>query len=87
MRAQNRQTEAVLVTSNEEAVANCRRLSEVTVAPPFPFLNQAFPELTSVGKEESRKDLQRETRRVGGDTVLRTAPRGGIAYDCRSDGA
>ena len=83
-REQNRQAEAVLVTTSKEAVSDCQRLTEVTVAPPFPFLNQAFPELTSVGKEESRKDLQRETRRVGGDTILRTAPRGGIAYDCRS---
>jgi uncharacterized protein YceK len=82
-REHNRRATAVLVTSSEERVSDCRRVAEVTVAPPFPFLNQAFPELTAVGREESRNDLQREARRVGGDTVLQTGPRGGIAYECR----
>jgi hypothetical protein len=81
MRAQ--QAEAVVVTESEERVADCELVATVTVAPPFPFLNQAFPELTAVGRRERTTDLRREAYRAGGDTILRTGPHEGKAYDCR----
>ena len=82
-----RHAENVVVTTSADAVSDCRKVGEVSVAAPFPFLNQAFPDLTSVGKQESRKDLRRATRQAGGDTVLQTGPRGGTAYDCRRGSA
>lgn len=78
---------AIVVTDNPERVSNCQMLTEVTVAPPFPLLNQAFSGLPSVGNEEVKKNLRRETLREGGDTVLRTGVDDGKvrgkAYDCR----
>lgn len=77
--------DSVRIVEDEAAVANCQKLDEVTVAPPFPFLRKAIPE-ASIGAEETRRDLRYQTRLVGGDTVLRTGVQEGMtqgtAYDC-----
>lgn len=89
--ADDAQRKAVVVTEDQERVADCRHLTDVVVASPFPFMNKAFPELTSLGEQETTKMLRREARQVGGDTVLRLGEQGGKmqgrAYDCRQAGA
>ena len=78
-RERERQRRAVVVTDQEDRVSGCRLLTDVSVAPPFPFMKQAFPELSSFGKEEVIKAFRHQTLEVGGDTVLRTGQQNGTA--------
>lgn len=85
-RERDRQRRAVVVTDRAERVTGCRPLTDVSVAPPFPFMKQAFPELSTFGKEEITKAFRHQTLEAGGDTVLRTGEQDGTAqgkvYDC-----
>lgn len=78
-RERERQRRAVVVTDQAERVSGCRPLTDVSVAPPFPFMRQAFPELSSFGKEEVTKAFRHQTLEAGGDTVLRTGQEDGTA--------
>jgi hypothetical protein len=80
------QAKRATLVSSEAEVANCTFVSDVTVEPPMALLNQSYPELAFMAREDLRKDLRRQAGDEGGDAVL---PMGlengkmhGKAYDC-----
>jgi len=85
-RQRNESQDKVRIVENEDDVADCTLVDEVSVQTPFLLLTRTIPEFSSVGGEEVKRDLRYRTRLAGGDTVLRTGTQNGMtqgkAYDC-----
>jgi hypothetical protein len=85
-RQRNESQDKVRIVEDEDEVANCTLVDDVSVQTPFPFLTRTIPEFSSVGEEELKRELRYRTRLVGGNTLLRTGAQDGMtqgkAYDC-----
>ncbi|MFP4227613.1 MAG: hypothetical protein ACLFTE_02165 [Salinivenus sp.] len=79
----------VAVVEDDDVGAECEKVTEVAVRLPFPLLARSYPDLTDLGQAEVDRELRREARRAGGDTVVPTGVENGRTrghvYDC--DGA
>jgi len=85
-REQERRRDRVRIVEEDAQIDGCERKDEVEVRPPFPMLTKAFPELSSFGSEEVKRDLRYQALLVGGDTVLYLGMEEGLirgkAFDC-----
>ena len=69
--------------------ADCKKVADLSVRPPFPLLAQSYPELSSFGEAEVEAELRFRAVLAGANTVVPTGLTEGRthadAYDCGRD--